>query len=84
MFGLESFGSATTLDGIDRPRHDNSDGHPSWTRVPEVTLLGDAAHLGATNGEGVEIAIGNHQADEDTAAVDRAIVAYEADMRAHR
>ncbi|GKZ80144.1 hypothetical protein AnigIFM56816_004361 [Aspergillus niger] len=60
------------------------DGHPSWTRVPEVTLLGDAAHLGATNGEGVEIAIGNHQADEDTAAVDRAIVAYEADTRAHR
>ncbi|RDH36789.1 hypothetical protein BDQ94DRAFT_167659 [Aspergillus welwitschiae] len=60
------------------------DGHPSWTRVPEVTLLGDAAHLGATNGEGVEIAIGNHQADEDTTAVDRAIVAYEADTRAHR
>lgn len=27
---------------------------------------------------------GNHQADEDTAAVDRAIVAYEVDKRAHR
>ena len=27
---------------------------------------------------------GNHQADEDTAAVDRAIVAYDADTRAHR
>ncbi|EHA27334.1 hypothetical protein ASPNIDRAFT_44772 [Aspergillus niger ATCC 1015] len=77
------------------------DGSPNWTRVPGVTLLGDAAHLATPNGDGVNIAMydalvlfdslmeevrkkqsNTYQEGEDAVAVERAISAYEADMRA--
>ncbi|KAK5626596.1 hypothetical protein RRF57_002311 [Xylaria bambusicola] len=65
-----------------------------WTRAPGVTLLGDAAHVATTNGDGVNLAmldalklfealtaeLGKENADDD-AAVERAIVAYETEMR---
>lgn len=72
-----------------------------WTRVPGVTLIGDAAHVTLPNGEGVNLAMldalklseflvaelkgqgqedGAFDAEADAAAVERAIVAYEADM----
>ncbi|GKZ37493.1 hypothetical protein AbraIFM66950_009043 [Aspergillus brasiliensis] len=77
------------------------DGSPSWTRVPGVTLLGDAAHLATPNGDGVNIAMydalvlfdslmaemhkeqsDSHQTDADAKMIERAVVAYETDMRA--
>ncbi|KAI1111713.1 monooxygenase [Nemania sp. NC0429] len=35
----------------------NGDEKKTWTRAPGVALLGDAAHLGLPNGEGVNIAM---------------------------
>ncbi|KAI3324200.1 FAD/NAD(P)-binding domain-containing protein [Xylariaceae sp. AK1471] len=77
-----------------------------WNHVPGVTLIGDAAHVGLPNGEGVNIAMldalklveclsaelgtgigagekGGESFDSvaDAAAVERAVVAYEAEMR---
>jgi hypothetical protein len=75
------------------------DERKEWKRAPGVTLLGDAAHVGLPNGEGVNIAMldalklseclsaelgngkeENFNAEADAAAVERAIVAYEAEM----
>ena len=65
-----------------------------WTRAPGVTLLGDAAHVTLPNGEGVNVAMLdalklfealttelNKDEGDDGAAIERAIVAYETDMR---
>lgn len=69
------------------------EGSESWTREPGVTLLGDAAHLATPNGEGVNMAMYDalvlfdaimteiQKGDSDPAALERAIVAYEAEMR---
>ncbi|KAI0973363.1 monooxygenase [Xylaria arbuscula] len=68
-----------------------------WTRAPGVTVLGDAAHLALPNGEGVntamldalklsealtaELKLSNE--GDDAAAIERAIVKYEKEMRKH-
>ncbi|PWY77267.1 FAD/NAD(P)-binding domain-containing protein [Aspergillus sclerotioniger CBS 115572] len=69
------------------------EGSESWKHVPGVTLLGDAAHLATPNGEGVNMAMFDalvlfdsimaetQKGDSDAAAIERAIVAYEAEMR---
>lgn len=72
---------------------------PGWTRAPGVVLLGDAAHVGIPNGEGVNQALydalklfdclateldmtgARYDRDGDAAAVERAVAAYEAEMR---
>ncbi|KAF4463425.1 tetracycline resistance [Fusarium albosuccineum] len=55
----------------------------SWGRAPGVVLLGDAAHLATPNGEGLGNgqAQGIHDEQADAAALERAVVAYEAEMR---
>ncbi|KAI1170092.1 monooxygenase [Nemania sp. FL0916] len=90
-----------TFVGADFPADKKNAGVDStaWTRVAGVTLLGDAAHLGLPNGEGVNLAMldalnlfqsltaelgesGKGAFDDaaDAAAIERAIVAYEAQM----
>jgi 2-polyprenyl-6-methoxyphenol hydroxylase-like FAD-dependent oxidoreductase len=57
-----------------------------WQSVAGVTLLGDAAHLAITNGEGVNLAmqdaleLANKIAEYGIENVDRAVREYETDM----
>jgi 2-polyprenyl-6-methoxyphenol hydroxylase-like FAD-dependent oxidoreductase len=57
-----------------------------WESVPGMTLVGDAAHLAITNGEGVNLAmvdslkLASKIAEHGTENLDQAVREYEADM----
>jgi 2-polyprenyl-6-methoxyphenol hydroxylase-like FAD-dependent oxidoreductase len=57
-----------------------------WKSVPGLTLVGDAAHLSITNGEGVNLAmtdslkLASKIAEHGTGNLDQAVQEYEAEM----